>query len=111
MSSLRLVTISLDPKRPDLNTRNWSDSLHDISPNIQHLDHVIHLAGKPNSPKLAVLFARRSSRHVTLICDTLERSFNLKDPSASTRERFEIGLPELCDYDNQCFRDNALDHE
>jgi hypothetical protein len=90
--------------------------VRDIPPTIQHLDYVIRVGSEPSSPKLGVLFARRSSRrsttrNVTLLCDKLERSFNLKDPSASTRERFEIGLPESWDYEKQSLRDNALDHD
>jgi hypothetical protein len=116
MSSLRLVTISLNPDRSDTHFGSWPTIVHDTPPTIQHLDHVIRVGGEPNSPKLGVLFARRSSRHsttrnVTLLCDKLERSFNLKDPSASTRERFEIGLPESWDYEKQSLRDNALDHD
>jgi hypothetical protein len=116
MSSLRLVTISLNPDRIDAWSGSWPNIVRDIPPTIQHLDYVIRVGSEPNSPKLGVLFARRSSRrsttrNVTLLCDKLEPSFNLKDPSASTTERFEIGLLESWDYEKQSLRDNALDHD
>jgi hypothetical protein len=109
-SSLKLVTISLDPTRPDLNNMHSYDKVINIQPTIQHLDHVIQFTSEPNFLKLGVLFVnRRSSRDVALLRDALESSFNLKDPSASTWERFEIGLPESWGYEKQSIRDTALD--
>jgi hypothetical protein len=108
MSSLRLVTITLDPNRLNLNAMNWFIIVQEILPTIQHLGHLIHFASGPNFPKLgALFFKRRTSQSVALLRSSLER-FNLKDPSASTRERFEIWLPESRHYEDESIRDNTL---
>jgi hypothetical protein len=111
MSSLRLVTITLNTGDwREAHPGEWHSVLHNTPPTIQHLDHMFHFGSEPNSSKLGLLFARRPWTNNTVIYDKLGRNFNLMDPSASLRERFEIRLPELWDLEKQPVRD-TLDRD
>jgi hypothetical protein len=97
MSSLKLVTVRLnsDPRDYDTWTRSHMANIDDIQPTIQHLSNAIQFTRGLVLPKIAVLFTHHPPREDIRICNKLRRYFDLKDPSASTWDRFEVGLLEL----------------